>query len=227
MLNHNFSNVISNNITYVPVDRPGICAFSGGKDSGLALAMALESSTLKELVFFDDDEDSDISHIQPREIMMKQAELIGLPICFIKCNPLQYGLKYTHIMKDYKERGFGYIVYGNIGKRLVSYKAQITEVGGLLPVMPLYQISDENYLKKLKEHNIKSVITSIKPPIEKEWLGEFFDDDAYYHFKDLGIDPQGGLGVFHTILIDANFFKAPLPYKIESNNGSRIRLRIV
>lgn len=57
----------------IPKNSYGICAFSGGKDSTMALSIAMKTGQIKELVYFTDN-DFDVSCNYSNEILKKQAE---------------------------------------------------------------------------------------------------------------------------------------------------------
>jgi len=213
----------------MPIGEPFICMFSGGKDSGLALSMTINKGKPIALVhYIDENSKESIFHKQKCEIIEAQATALNLPVVY------QYNkwwVKWNKIVKmymEYKKQGVKYVVFGDLVSE-DNAKTQVTlcQSAGLIPCMPLWLLPYEILLDEIKERNIKSIITIINDPlIESKWLGKVFDRQAYECFKELGIDPFGENGEFHTTLVDADCFKSPLNYKIIANDSKKIVITV-
>lgn len=206
---------------------PFVCMFSGGKDCGLSLALALQQGNLCELLHcINQKTQQSIWHLQSQKIVEKQAWAISSSVKFVTFSAWERRTRLLRLYREYANQGIKSIVFGDLHEeQQAKLQAALCLSAGLIPRMPLWKRSYKELLELKKIYRIESVITCIKSnEIGSEWLGKQFDEKAYQHFKMLGIDPMGELDEFHTTLVDANYFKKSICYsfgEIENIFGIR------
>ena len=207
-------------IKIVPDREPFVCNFSGGKDCALALSVACETGHLKGLLhWIKPDEDISRLHMQSKNIVEKQAELMDVPLYITESCALDTWNKYIKVYKKLADSGIKSIVFGDLyfakhtkQQMLVCYAA------GLTPRMPILDWKYEKIREEMKKMGVKCIITTIRSErLNNKWLGRIYDDEAYHELQELGVDPFGEAGEFHTTLIDFNMFKKKLEYSMDSS----------
>ena len=212
----------------IPFNESFICMFSGGKDCGFALSMALQKSKAVALIHcLDKDNHTSLFHEQTEDIVQAQANAFNIPIVYKNYKWWVRWDKIVKMYKEYKENGVKYVVFGDLrAEGNVDTQIKLCKSAGLIPCIPLYFLPYDYLINEMEKRNIQSIITTIThPSIGSEWLGRFFDRQAYEHFKQIGVDPFGENGEFHTTLINADFFNKPFQYDILDNNGKKITIR--
>lgn len=211
----------------IPVEESFLCMFSGGKDCGLALSMALQNNRAVALIHCVNKDSTSLFHEQFEDVVQTQAAALNIPIIYKNFKWWVRWDKIVKMYKEYKEMGVKYVVFGDLrAEGNVDTQIKLCRSAGLIPCFPLYLLPYDYLINEMEKRNIQSVITTIThPAIGSEWLGRLFDRNAYEHFKEIGIDPFGENGEFHTTLINADFFDEPLKYEIIGNDGQKITIR--
>lgn len=217
--------IIKNNIYKIPTNESFVSLFSGGKDSALALSIALETGNAIALIhYLDEDTDESIFHKQKRAIIEAQAKALGIPVIYQYRNWWARWNKLVKLYMDFKKRGVKYVVFGDLDAN-DNVKNQITlcRSAGLIPCLPLLKSPYDVLLNEIHERGIKCVISAIDSRlVDGSWLGKVFDRKAYEYFTEIGIDPFGENGEYHTTLVDADCFKHPLKYTISTKKEDSI-----
>ena len=212
----------------VPVGEPFVCNFSGGKDCALALSIACETGNLKGLLHWvKPDEDISRLHVQSKHIVERQAELMDVPLHITEFCALDTWNKYIKVYKKLADSGIKSIVFGDLyfakntkQQMLVCYAA------GLTPRMPLLDWKYEKIRKEMKKRDIKCIITTIRSErLNDNWLGRIYDNEAYNELQELGVDPFGEAGEFHTTLIDFNMLGKKTENHGKYSVGSNIEMK--
>ncbi|WP_024832481.1 hypothetical protein [Ruminiclostridium josui] len=213
----NYWPVPAEELRNIPEGEPFICMFSGGKDCGLALSVALDKGKLFEIVHcLHKETEKSIWHSQSRQIVEKQAVEIKKNVNFSYSSVWYHRTKYIHMLMDYAKKGVKSVVFGDLfEEKQAKLEVALCKCAGLIPRMPLWQIPEETLIQEVQKRKIKSIITLIRSPkIPLEWLGKQFDEEAYKYFIKLGIDPFGENGEFHTSLVGADYFEKDLSYSL-------------
>ncbi|MBR2682446.1 MAG: hypothetical protein IKE22_04170 [Atopobiaceae bacterium] len=201
------------------------CMFSGGKDSGLALAKALEFGECVTLVHIIDG-DVSLYHGQGREVFEAQSRAIGVPVECIGFEWWRDETRAAELMLRLKRRGVDTVVFGDLrAKYYTKGHAPMCERAGIRVCAPVCNIEYEYLMDDIERFGIKSLVTRINDSrIESHWLGMPFSREMYHHFAKLGIDSFGELGEFHTTLVDARFFKTKLRYTVVTKDKNMCRI---
>lgn len=191
--------------------------FSGGKDSAYALFKALLCEEVACLItLVSENQESYMFHTPGINLTSLQAEAAGLPLLRrttqgVKEDELR-DLK-AAIAVAKKDFGIKGIVTGALASVYQAERVQrICSQLDLWCFNPLWQMSQEELLWKLIEHDFRVIITGIFAyPFDETWLAREIDSDTIQALLALEekyqINPAGEGGEIETAVLDAPFFK--------------------
>ncbi len=190
-----------------------ICLFSGGKDCGLALLIAMDTGrpvALAQCITHHSHHSR--YHDQPIVLAEKQAAALGIPLYISQASPWDQPAEMIALYRSYAKRGVQSIVFGDLYlDQNARWQAALCEQAGLTPRMPLWQRDPQFMLREMRRRKMQCIITWVNPEkLSAYWLGKHFDEVAYRAFERAGIDPMGENGEFHTTLIDCDRFSHAL-----------------
>ncbi len=194
--------------------------FSGGKDSYLALQYASEDHEISCLLTLESKkEDSWMFHTPAIEWTKLQAESMDF-------NHLTLG---TSGVKEEELDDLRIIIKSAISKYSIEGIAtgtlasvyQSTRIQMICNELdlwcfnPLWQMPQEDVLKKLLSNNIKSIITGVAAePFNQNWLGRSIDETCVDELLSLKseykINPAGEGGEIETFVFDGPLFNKPI-----------------
>lgn len=190
--------------------------FTGGKDSILALHLAAEAGwTLNQCVTFAPPEPDFLAH--PLPLMRAQAGAMGLPhVAWTLRPPLQEA--YAEAFRSLREeQGIDAVVTGDIA--LVdghpNWVRDCAEPAGLQVITPLWQRDRDEVMEELLRRKFKVMLSCVKTPwFSPDWAGRILDAALLQDMKALrtrtGLDLCGENGEYHTMVLDAPLFNAPI-----------------
>lgn len=205
-----------------------LCMYSGGKDSGLAMAVALEhGGKISGLIHLLENGDS-LYHRQSISVIKAQAQAIGTQLYYM---PYKWWNNWDRAEADLRQLqkiGAQNIVFGDIRLKYIFLgDIPLCERSGYGACFPIGGVPYDELMKLIEKHRIKSIITTINHPIiSRDLLGTYFSREVYEYLKDLDVDPFGELDEFHTTLVDADFFVAPLQYSLVQKSPDNISVII-
>lgn len=211
------------------------CSWSGGKDSCYAYykALALGYKPKVLLNVMNEHGDRSRSHGIPKPILQAQADALNLPIRFFNSTWTDYEVNYIKhlkaITKDYK---LTHAVFGDID--IESHKAweeKVSEAANLEAVLPLWQGHRKQLVLDMIEAGVEAIIVSCNQDLGVDFLGRTIDEDIINTFEALGVDPCGENGEYHTLVINAPFFKGKIHVEIldclQHNNFYFVQLQLI
>ena len=185
-----------------------VVLWTGGKDSCLALYRCKEMGhEIKALATFVPENLSEFK-AHPREIMLKQAEQLGLPIHFIQIEA-PYKESYIEALKWIKDKlSASAVATGDIDlvAGLPNWIQECCEEAGLDCLRPLWRKSRGILMDEILRRKIRAKITWINhPSIPSHWINQEIDEALLKEMKELsrmtGIDLAGENGEYHTMVI--------------------------
>ena len=200
--------------------------WSGGKDSAMALYNILNNKNYKVegLLTSVNAANQRISmHGVSGEMLVKQAESIGLPLTKINLPKASDMTAYENIMEQtlssFTEQGIETSVFGDIFlEDLRKYREQQLEKIGWKAVFPLWKKDTRNLVYEFLELGFRTRICCIN----KQYLdSDFFGCDLDEYLIDKlpeNVDPCGENGEFHTFVYAGPVFQNNLSIK----NGERV-----
>lgn len=197
------------------------CTFnwSGGKDSALALYHCLQNPDLdiRYLVTTINDSADRISmHGVRTALLIKQAELIGIPLYQIRLPEMPDMETYDNIMrhhlKGFKNEGITHAIFGDIFlDDLKAYRdARLAEVG-ITGIYPLWKRDTTELINEFLSLGFRTVIACVQERL-KAIAGRELDATLIAELP-ADVDVCGENGEFHTFTFEGPIFKKPIRYQ--------------
>jgi uncharacterized protein (TIGR00290 family) len=198
---------------------PVIFAWSGGKDSAMALHCLLRDSAFEvaSLLTTVTERYERISmHGVRRELLHQQAVSIGLPLEEVRipprCTNSIYESRMAEAMLRYRDRGILHVGFGDIFLRdLRAYREEKLARAGMSAIFPLWDVDTRELAGRFLADGFRARTACIDPrKLDKSFAGRELNADF---FRDLPIevDPCGENGEFHTFVFDGPIFRSSLP----------------
>lgn len=206
-----------------------VLAWSGGKDSSLALA-ALRADPAMEVVALlttiTRDYDRISIHGVRRTVLEAQVAAIGLPLIEVAIPADATNLVYERAfasalaMFGRKHPDVRHLAFGDLFLADVrAYRQQLLHPLGWIPVFPLWGRDTAALAREFVQVGYRAVLTCIDTTqLGAEFAGREFDASLLAGLPDT-VDPCGERGEFHTCVYAGPIFCRPLPVRI----GERVR----
>ena len=197
---------------------PCIFHWSGGKDSALALYYCLQNPELeiRYLVTTINDAADRISmHGVRTELLVQQAESIGIPLYQIRLPEMPGMAEYDEIMGGhlayFKNEGITHSVFGDIFlEDLKNYRdARLAEVG-LTGIYPLWKRDTHELIREFLSLEFGTVIACVQERLENI-AGKEIEEELIKNLP-ADVDVCGENGEFHTFAFKGPIFKKPIGY---------------
>jgi len=219
---------ISNHRNIIP-GNGFFCMFSGGKDSGLAMSIAIEKGGCPIGLIHITEENESLYHRQSMKVIEAQAKAMNVKLYYMRYKWWHNWERAYSDLKDLKGLGANYLVFGDIRpKYIIKGDIPLCVNSGFEACLPLGEMPYDELMNLFEKHKIVSIITRINhPSIRKDLLGIPFSREIYCEFCKLGIDPLGENDEFHTTLVDADFYNAPLNYSLNKNGEDMVSVSVI
>lgn len=204
-----------------------VMAWSGGKDSALALTKAFKSDETEVvglLTTISLPYDRVTMHGVRRTLIQKQAERIGLPIHIVWLPPNPSNEVYDNLMGEamlkLKSQGVEGIVFGDIWLEDVrAYReVRLSEVG-MAAIFPLWGKPSEQIVKEFLAQSYSAIVVCVDTKfLSADFCGLYLDENFFASLPE-NVDPCGERGEFHSFVTYAPFFAEPIKVKI----GEQVR----
>ena len=201
---------------------PVALAFSGGKDSSLALYELLRSERFEvsELITTVTEGYDRISmHGVRRSLLCEQAASIGLPLAEVTIPPRASNRVYERAMGEaftrLRENGVRRVAFGDIFLEDVrDYRLRQLEALGLECMFPLWGRPTDALARAFVKDGFRARIVCLNPAaLDVSFAGRAFDD-AFLADLPEGVDPCGENGEFHTFVFDGPIFRRRLAVSV-------------
>jgi len=199
-----------------------LCIFnwSGGKDSTLALHLALQDPTIeiKYLVTTVTKKYNRISMHGVREsLLIKQAESIGIELYQIRLGEMPDMESYDRTMqfhlKKFKSEGITHSIFGDIFlEDLRIYRETKLNEIGLNAIFPLWHKKTTDIIEEFINLNYKTIIVCTQQNLEN-LCGEILTKSLIENLPP-EIDPCGENGEFHTFVFEGPIFKENVAFTL-------------
>jgi uncharacterized protein (TIGR00290 family) len=190
------------------------CSWSGGKDSSLALNLAIEDGAEPGLLvtMLTEGGERSRSHGLRRELLEAQAKAIGAPIAFAATTWDGYEAAMTAELVAARRRGLGTGIFGDID--IESHRRWVERVAaaaGTTAIHPLWQRDRAELMHEVLERGFRAVIVAVRDGLlPTSLLGETIDAATLDEFERAGVDLAGENGEFHTCVVDGPIFSRPV-----------------
>ena len=196
--------------------------WSSGKDAAFALYKIQNEQKFKveKLVTTINSEVGRVSmHGLRKELLIKQAESLQIPLQIIELNGNVSMQTYNAIMKaevsKLIDEGFTQCVFGDIFlEDLKEYREkQLAEVG-LKAVFPLWDKNTRELMEEFIAEGFKAITVCVNAKLlDKSFCGRIIDEQFISDLPE-NVDPCGENGEFHSFVFDGPNFKNPVNFEI-------------
>jgi uncharacterized protein (TIGR00290 family) len=198
------------------------CIFnwSGGKDSALALYYCLQNPELdiKYLVTTINDAVDRISmHGVRTELLIEQAESIGIPLHQVRLPEMPGMAEYDAIMRKTMERfrgeGITHAIFGDIFLQdLKNYRDARLSEAGMTGIYPLWQRDTRELIDEFMSLGFGTVIACTQERLERI-AGKEITKELITSLP-VDVDVCGENGEFHTFAFKGPIFQKEIAYKV-------------
>lgn len=194
--------------------------WTGGKDCALAYYKGLEEGyKITHLVTFTPENPNFVAH--SLHLMDQQVNAIGLPhLKILVQKPMKESYENgIQVLKDTYH--INTLITGDIDEveNHSNWIEDCCQKSGMNVFNPLWKKNREDLIQELIHLNFNAIFTlTNKPFFNPDWIGRQIDHQTLKELRKLGIDICGENGEYHTMVIDAPFFKHRInlaPYKVE------------
>jgi uncharacterized protein (TIGR00290 family) len=198
-----------------------IVAWSGGKDSALALYEILKSGgfdVIKLLTTVTQDDDRISIHGVRRVLLEQQATAMGFPLekTFISkgASDEEYESELLKTLKKQRDDGVSSVVFGDIFlEDIKKYREQILAKAGMNGIYPLWQRNTKDLAHRFINLGFKAIITSIDSNVlGKDFVGREYDEQFLLDLPE-NVDPCGENGEFHSFVYGGPIFRQKVFFK--------------
>lgn len=199
-----------------------IVSWSGGKDSALALYELLADHRYEVVALLTSVAQSyrRISHHGVREeLLVKQAEAIGLPLHMVYlpsgpdllCTNAIYEQLMDEALRGFLHQGVQAVAFGDIFlEDLRAYRERNLARLGLVGLFPLWKRNTRELVQQFMELGFRAWVTCVEGRLGLERVGCQLDAQWVSALPD-DCDPCGENGEYHSFVYDGPLFRRALP----------------
>jgi uncharacterized protein (TIGR00290 family) len=188
-------------------------SWSGGKDSYLALhRMHAAFDVVAMVTMFSEDGARSRSHGLRPEILDAQASRLGIPLFAGRGSWTTYEAGYRTVLSQAAAIGVSHVIFGDIMcDSNLEFPRRVCAGEGLTPVEPLFGESTTDLYREFVATGADARIVTVREDIlDPSWLGRRLTLGLLTELTALGVDPCGEFGEYHTVILNAPLFSAPV-----------------
>lgn len=194
--------------------KPVLFCWSGGKDSAMALRVLRQHNGLRVaalLTTVTEGYERISMHGVRRELLLRQARAIGLPLQEVRIPPQCVNPIYEARMRDamlaQKAAGVRCVAFGDIFLQdLREYRERNLALVEMSAIFPIWKCDTRELAQEFCALGFRAIAVCIDSnKLSCEFAGREVDESF---FRDLpeGVDPCGENGEFHTFVYDGPIF---------------------
>ncbi|MDO5969819.1 diphthine--ammonia ligase [Flavivirga aquimarina] len=188
-----------------------LCSWSGGKDSCFAYYKALQLGYKPTVLLnvMNEFGDRSRSHGITKPILKAQAEALSLPIHFFNSTWKAYEENYIkHLNVLAEDYELSHAVFGDIDiESHRDWEEKVSKSAGLEAILPLWQGNRKQLVLDMIDAGLEAIIVSCNQDLGPDFLGSTIDTSIIETFESMGVDACGENGEYHTLVVNAPFFK--------------------
>lgn len=170
---------------------------------------------------FDEPGERSRSHGLRPELVMAQADRLGLRPVIARCTWDTYNAAFRDALVTLAADGITHVVFGDLvfPEHREWAEARCAEAG-LEAVEPLWGRPTGELFDAFVASGARALLVTIREPwLDESWLGLPLDAGMKDVFAARGIDPCGENGEYHTAVVGSPLFSRP----IDVTYGARVR----
>src|SRR3984893_8782974 len=202
------------------MSQPILFCWSGGKDSAMALHALLEDNVriAALLTTVTETYDRISMHGVRRELLVQQAQSIGLPLDEVRIppqcvNPI-YEARMEEPLRVHYDAGVRAVAFGDIFlEDLRAYREKNLARIGMTALFPILKRDPPELIRYFHSVGFRACAACVDPKVlDPSFAGRELDQEF---FRDLppNVDPCGENGEFHTFVFDGPIFRKPIPVR--------------
>lgn len=202
----------------VPIS--AVVAFSGGKDSTMALWRLPQGYQPVALLTNVQASTERVSvHGVPRHLVEQQAAALGLPLHIVALpdapSNAQYEAAVEAALEPFYAQGVRHIVYGDLFlEDIRAYREAHLAKIGWKTIYPLWGRDTRQLIRQFLAAGFKAIVTCVDiTRLDASFCGRVIDD-AFLDDLPAGVDPCGENGEFHTFVYDGPLFARAMAFQI-------------
>jgi uncharacterized protein (TIGR00290 family) len=193
-------------------------SWSSGKDSAWSLHLLRHNPDIEVvalLTAFNATADRVAMHAVRRELVMAQAERIGLPLWGIDlpwpCSNELYEKLMGAACRRALDDGITAMAFGDLFlPDIRAYRERQLQPFGIQPLFPLWEIPTGTLADEMIRGGVKARVTCVDPTkLDGSFAGREFDA-AFLRDLPPVVDSCGENGEFHSFVYDAPIFRTPI-----------------
>jgi uncharacterized protein (TIGR00290 family) len=199
------------------MSQPILFCWSGGKDSAMALHALLQDNVriAALLTTVTETYDRISMHGVRRELLVQQAQSIGLPLHEVRIppqcvNPI-YEARMEEALRVHYDAGVRAVAFGDIFlEDLRAYREKNLARIGMTALFPIWKRDTRELIRNFHAANFRAIAACVDPKVlDRTFAGRELDEQF---FRDLphNVDPCGENGEFHTFVFDGPIFHEPV-----------------
>lgn len=201
---------------------PAYFNWSGGKDSTLALYHILREKQFDVrylLTTFNAEADRISMHGVRRELLIAQAEAIGIPVKLVHLpsgsDMEQYENAMNRAIEELKSEGIYDCIFGDIFlEDLRTYRETKLKTEGISAHFPLWKRDTGELVREFINLGFQTVVVCTDASkLDDSFAGRVIDPDFLADLPEQ-VDPCGENGEFHTFVFDGPIFQHPVSFKL-------------
>ena len=204
--------------------QPILFCWSGGKDSAMALHALLQDRVpiAALLTTVTDTYDRISMHGVRRELLVQQAQSIGLPLHEVRIppqcvNPI-YEARMEEALRIHYDAGVRTVAFGDIFlEDLRAYREKNLARIGMTALFPIWKPArhggsyTRELIRSFHAAGFRAIAACVDPKVlDPSFAGRELDD-AFFRDLPPSVDPCGENGEFHTFVYDGPIFRHPIP----------------
>jgi uncharacterized protein (TIGR00290 family) len=199
-----------------------LLSWSSGKDSAWALHTLRQDPAIEVVGLFttlNQAFERVAMHGVRKQLLMQQAECVGLPLTAIDlpwpCTNEDYARIMTDFIAGVVAEGIHQMAFGDLFLEDVrAYREKQLLGTGIEPLFPLWGSDTAKLAQQMMAAGLKARISSLDPKKLDASLGGHEFDPALLAALPAGVDPCGENGEFHTLAWDGPMFHRPLAIRV-------------
>jgi diphthine-ammonia ligase len=196
------------------INRPrAAVSWSGGKDSCAAFERSRDAfDVVAALTMVDEPGTRSRSHGIRVELLRAQSDALGLRHVTRSCDWNTYEQEFETGLRELAAGGVTHVIYGDIiYPEHRAWAERLSERAGVVAVEPLFGIPTSELAAAFVRSGARATIVAANASLlESSWLGTQLSDDAIARLVELGVDPCGENGEYHTFVTWSPSFKCPV-----------------
>jgi len=188
-------------------------SWSGGKDSCAALhRVHADYDVVSMVTMFDEEAARSRSHGLRPEVIAAQADRLGLPRIAGRCTWQTYDAAFHGALDEAAAGGVTHVIFGDIMfDEHRQWAERMCDAAGLTAVEPLFGSSTVTLFEEWTASGADALIVTARAALlDDSWLGRPLRREMLDAFAQLGVDPCGERGEYHTVVTNSPLFSRPL-----------------